>query len=90
MLNGTMIDPLLLDILVCPANRTRLRPAEAGLLAKVNEAIAAGRVRTTGGQPVAEPLVAGLVREDGAVLYPIVDDIPVMLVDEAVRLDLIS
>ncbi len=32
----------------------------------------------------------GLVREDGKVLYPVRDDIPVMLLDEAIRLDTLS
>jgi uncharacterized protein YbaR (Trm112 family) len=31
-------------------------------------------------------LAGGLVREDRQWLYPIVDDIPVMLVDEAISL----
>ena len=30
-------------------------------------------------------LAAGLVREDGRVVYPIVDGIPLLLVDEAIR-----
>ena len=30
---------------------------------------------------------AGLVREDGAYLYRIEDDIPIMLIDEAIALE---
>ncbi len=64
--------------------------ADETLLAKVNQAIAEGRVKNKGGQALSEPLAGGLVRDDGALLYPIVDDIPVMLVDEAVVLDQIA
>ena len=60
------------------------------MLGKVNQAIAAGHARTRAGRVVTEPLAAGLVREDKTLLYPIVDGIPVMLVDEAIPLDPIS
>ena len=60
------------------------------LLAKVNQAIAEGRVKNKGGRTVSEPLTGGLVREDGSLLYPMVDGIPVMFVDEAIALDPIS
>jgi uncharacterized protein YbaR (Trm112 family) len=36
---------------------------------------------------VTENLVAALVTDDGATLYAIVDDIPILLADEAVSLD---
>jgi uncharacterized protein YbaR (Trm112 family) len=31
-----------------------------------------------------EPVKAGLVRDDGRLFYPVIDDIPVMLKDEAI------
>ena len=82
-----MIDKELLEILVCPENHTRLQLAEEPLVAKLNEAIAAGGVTNCGGETVAEPIDGGLVRDDGTLLYPIRDDIPVMLVDEAIPLE---
>ena len=82
-----MIDKELLDILVCPENHTPVRLAEEDLVAKLNEAIAAGQVTNRGGEPVTEPIDGGLVREDGALLYAIRDDVPVMLVDEAIPLE---
>ena len=33
-----------------------------------------------------EPPSAGLVREDGKILYPIADGIPVMLIEESIEL----
>jgi uncharacterized protein YbaR (Trm112 family) len=82
-----MISKQLLDILVCPDNRTPLSIADEALLAQVNRAIAEGRLRNRGGQAVLKPLAGGLVRHDRAVLYPIIDDIPVLLVDEGIPLD---
>ena len=82
-----MIDKELLGILVCPKDRSPLRIADSRLLARVNQAIAAGRVRNMAGGAVAKPIPGGLVRQDGMLLYPILDDIPVMLIDEAILLD---
>ena len=85
-----MIDRSLLEILVCPENRLPVGMADAELLAKLNRAIAEGGVKNRAGQPVIEPLAAGLVRQDGVVIYPIIDEIPVMLVDEAIELAQLS
>ncbi|HUT12656.1 MAG TPA: hypothetical protein VMY42_19325 [Thermoguttaceae bacterium] len=85
-----MIDKQLLEILVCPENRTSLSLAEDELLARLNRAIAAGKIKNRGGQPLQQQLGGGLVREDGTLLYPIVDNIPVLLIDEAVPLDQIG
>lgn len=81
-----MVDPELLDILVCPETKQPVRLADAELLDRLNAAIRAGTVRTRGGEPVTEPLDEGLVRGDGAVVYPVRDEIPVMLIDEALSL----
>ena len=82
-----MIDQELLKILVCPVDHTPLRLADARLLARLNRAIAAGRVRNVAGRIVIDSLKEGLVRQDEARLYPVVDDIPVLLVEEAIPLE---
>lgn len=82
-----MVDQELLDILVCPENKTPVKLADAALLAKANAAIQAGTLKNRGGEAVAAKIDGGLVREDGAYMYPIRDDIPIMLIDEALPLD---
>jgi len=83
-----MIDPELLEILACPDTHQSLAMAEAELVASLNAAIEAGGLENVGGAPVEGPLDGGLVREDGSVVYPIRDRIPVLLVDEGIALPL--
>lgn len=82
-----MLDAQLLAILACPETRRPLRLAEPALLAAVNEAIAAGRVTNRAGQVIHEPVEELLVREDGAVAYPVREEIPVLLIDEGIPLE---
>lgn len=81
-----MIDAELLKILCCPETHQELRPAEASLVNKLNEQIAAGTLKNRGGHPVNERIDEGLVRADGKFLYAIRRNIPIMLVDEALPL----
>ncbi|MBN2476592.1 MAG: hypothetical protein JXB62_18420 [Pirellulales bacterium] len=82
-----MINEEMLKILVCPQNQTPLELADGNLLGRLNRAIRTGRVVNQGGQPVREPLGGGLIRQDKRLLYPIIDDIPVLLADKAVSVD---
>lgn len=86
-----MIDQELLDILACPENKTPVTLADQALVDKINAAIESGGVTNRGDQKVEKKIDGGLVREDQAYLYPIEDDIPIMLIDEAIPLaDFIS
>ncbi len=81
-----MIDPELLKILCCPENHQPLTEADAGLVRRLNEEIRAGRLRNRAGQPVADLMDGGLVREDGQYLYPIRGKIPILLIADAIPL----
>lgn len=80
------VSPDLLEILICPETQQPVALAAADVLERINREIAAGRLRNRGGEPVKEPIAEGLVREDGRVLYPVDDGIPVMLIEESIEL----
>lgn len=75
----------LLAMLRCPSNQSRLVHAEQQLLQRVNQAIEEGKLHNVGGAAVEDPIDGGLIREDGSLLYPVIDQIPVMLPDEAIE-----
>ena len=82
-----MISKELLDILICPENHMPLSLADGPLVQRLNQATADGRLKNASGAAVENKLDGALVREDGQVLYPIVDGIPILLVEEAISLD---
>lgn len=79
-----MIDKELLDILACPETKEPVRLADTGLVEELNALIEQGQVSNRGGGKVEKKVDGGLVREDGAFLYPVEDGIPIMLIDEAI------
>jgi uncharacterized protein YbaR (Trm112 family) len=82
----TMVDKELLEILVCPDDKTSVQPADAQTLATLNARIRQGGVKNRGNQPVTTEVGEGLVRADGKYLYVVDNDVPVMLIDEAIPL----
>ena len=81
-----MMDAELLKILCCPETHQGISLADPSLVEKLNQQIAAGKLRNRGGQPLTEKVDGGLMRADGRFVYPIRQDIPVMLIDEAIPL----
>lgn len=73
------VDPELLDILVCPKTKGSLELVD--LPQKVRESLVEKyREHFRDEEPVVEQ---GLYCAESALVYPIVSDIPIMLVDEA-------
>jgi len=80
------IDQQLLKILVCPATHQSLRLMNAAEIATLNSKVVGQTLKNARGEIVTETLSGALVREDQKVCYPIRDDIPIMMVDEAINL----
>ncbi|MEE3334833.1 MAG: Trm112 family protein [Candidatus Latescibacterota bacterium] len=82
-----MIDNELLDILACPETKEPVKLAEQSLIDELNAKTERGELTNRGGEKVERQMDGGLVREDGKYLYPIEDEIPIMLIDEAIPLE---
>ena len=80
-----MVDPELLEILVCPETKQQLQQADADLLNRLNLAIQSGQVVNRGGHKLVDRVEEGMIRKDGMVLYVVQEDIPIMLLDEAIE-----
>ena len=81
------VDPELVEILVCPKTREHVELASVEIVEQINQAISAKRIRNVDDQPVTEALQDGLIRDDGKIIYPIRDCIPVMLIGEGIPMD---
>jgi uncharacterized protein YbaR (Trm112 family) len=81
------IDKDLLAILCCPDTKQDVSLADTALITKLNEAVSRGQLKNKANKPVAEPLDGGLIRSDRKILYPIREDIPVMLIEEGIPLE---
>jgi uncharacterized protein len=82
-----LVDKDLLAILCCPETKLDVTLADDALISKLNDAISRGQLKNKAQKPVAELLDGGLIRADRKILYPIREEIPVMLIEEGIPLD---
>jgi uncharacterized protein YbaR (Trm112 family) len=80
------MDASLLEFICCPQTHQTLAPLMPEKLSEVNRRISLHEIKTTGGAMVKMPLPAALVREDGKVIYPIRDGIPLLVPEEGILL----
>jgi uncharacterized protein YbaR (Trm112 family) len=81
------MDKRLLEILHCPVTHKRLGMAKPAILLAVNTAIGTGQLRNRDGEALTEPLSEALLTDDGKVLYPVADGIPVLLEGASVNME---
>lgn len=80
------ITPDILPILRCPAGGGVLTLADADLIERINGEIAAGTARDQLDARVETRIDGGLVPAAGDRLYPIRENIPTLIVEDAIRL----
>ena len=85
------MDEELLKILACPETKQDLVLAEPELVDKINSLIEKGELTSRSGQKIGEKIDGGLIQKaERKYLYPVRDDIPVLLIDESISLDSVS
>ena len=81
------LDKDLLAILCCPETKQDVTLADQSLVDRLNQRIEKGELKNKAGQPVSGKLDGGLIRADKKILYPVREDIPVMLIEEGIPLE---
>ena len=79
------MNPELIDILCCPETKQPVKPADKELVSKFNKLVSQRKLKNRGGKYVRRNLDSALIREDGKYAYPIRNNIPIMLIDEAIE-----
>jgi len=82
----TMIDEKLLASLKCPDTGQPLEILDAASIDRLNEEVAAGRLKNLGGSVIGQPLDGGLLARAAGKMFPVFDGIPVLILDEAIHL----
>jgi len=81
------MDKKLLSILCCPVTHKGLALARRDTLESINKAIGDGKLLNRDGAVLEDSLTEALVTDDGKLMYPVNDGIPVLLEGESVALD---
>ncbi len=82
-----IIDNKLLEIICCPETKQGLKIADDKIISELNSLVEKNELKNRIKQPVEKKLDGGLIREDGKYLYPIIEEIPILLIDESIPLD---
>ena len=80
------MDPNLLNIICCPVTREKLSPATPIQLALLNAEIANNTLTKLDGSIAENPQSKALINATKTLLYPIEEDIPILLENEAIEL----
>ena len=80
------MDPNLLNIICCPVTREKLSIATSKQLEFINTEIANSVLKKLDGSIAEKPQSKALINVTKTLLYPIEEDIPILLENEAVNL----
>lgn len=80
------LDESFLSMLRCPRTGGELRLADGRELAALNQSMLDGTLENAAGRKMERSMEGALVSACGGWLYPIHEGIPVLLVEEALRL----
>ena len=81
------MDKRLLTILRCPVTYMELSLARSTTLKEVNAAIDAGKLSNRDGRVLDRRLDEALISDDGKVMYPVANGIPVLLEGESINME---
>ena len=79
-----MIDRELLEILVCPETGEPLEEAGREIVERLNGLVEQGTLVDRSGERVSGKIEGGLICRDGKYLYPVREDIPVLLIENSI------
>lgn len=77
----------LLSILCCPITHRQLLVARSDVMKQLNAAIGEGAVSNRDGVVLTDVLKEALITDDGKLLYPVEDGIPVLLEGESIHVE---
>ena len=79
------MDPNLLNIICCPVTREKLSIATSKQLEFINAEIANSTLKKLDGSIAEKPQSKALINATKTLLYPIEEDIPILLENEAIE-----
>ena len=79
-----MIDKELLEILVCPETGEPLEEAGREIIERLNELVEIGTLVDRSGERVSERIEGGLICRRGKYLYPVRENIPILLIESSI------
>ena len=82
-----MVSDWFLELARCPVHHSRLGVADPDLVRRLNQAIDEGHITNRIHRQVCQPVDEGLVNQERSLLFPVRDDIPTLIADEAIPLD---
>lgn len=78
------INPLLLNLLVCPETGQALELQDQSVVEAINAQIAALKIFNRAGDAILTPFDGILLRSDKQIFYPVRSNIPIMLIEQSI------